>query len=142
MQGRRYTQKHIERLTKLRQLVDSGYRISDVANLQDGELDRIVSRIPVSDTNPAPELSIPIELPKTPMRQISPITALPPESYIKHSHMLIDEMNESGLESLLSRALVSMPTIAFLDRVILPLTLQIGSNWASGVIRWVPDASS
>ncbi|HPQ42083.1 MAG TPA: MerR family transcriptional regulator [bacterium] len=143
---RRYTRENIERLTKLRRAVDVGYRIGDIAHMSDQELDSLV----VSSSGPRKNL-VPMPSPRavsgtkpdrddldesvreTAEEGKQSLTA--GERYIERALFYIDEMNESGLEALLSQASISMTQIDYLDSLVLPLTRLIGTKWHIGEIR-------
>ncbi|MBN1296374.1 cobalamin B12-binding domain-containing protein [bacterium] len=143
---RRYTPKSIERLTKLRRAVDMGYRIGDIAHMSDQELDGLVaSRVgahkrhfPMSSHGVVSELEWNhVDSSRTDGKKVveSQDSQAVVERYIEWALSYIDEMNESGLEALLSRASISMTQIEFLDFLVLPLTCLIGHRWHIGEIR-------
>lgn len=143
---RRYTRENIERLTKLRRAVDAGYRIGDIAHMSDSELDNLVvsgigrDRRMLPMPSPANILDGVFESEDSakPVREAADSetqTSEPAARYIEKAINYIDDMNESGLEALLSKASIAMTLPEYLDKLILPLTRLIGRKWHIGDIR-------
>ena len=124
---RRYTHENIDRLTKLRQTVDAGYRIGDIAHMSNTELENLAA----IKTGPAKDM-----LPFQPDFSSTVIESSEEvNEYINGAYRYIQDMNEAGLENLLSRASITMTQPEFLDKVILPLTKMVGDKWHIGEIR-------
>lgn len=128
---RRYTQENIIRLTKLRQLVEQGYRIGDVAHMSDVELDRL---LPSGRGRPVVMVADPIAGDVSDQVDLPDLSA-DANAYIAQALDLIQDMNEAGLETLLSRASIAMSVPDLVDTVILPLTKAVGDRWHTGRFR-------
>lgn len=129
---RRYTAAHVARLTKLRQIVDAGYRIGDIVTLSEDELDDLLQHIQPTKSARATVFPTPA---KTAFSNDYEGSMIPAESYIQRALRCIDEMDATCLEAYLSRASISMSQVTFLEQVILPLAKEIGNRWHSGIIR-------
>lgn len=143
---RRYSLTDIEKLTKLRHLLESGYRIGDIAGLASEDLDRLLIEAggqSVAGTGMHDEISNgPVPRRKDALPEDSGFAGSRVSDGIPEDSMVIDQaldligdMNESGLEELLSRASISMTVPELLDRVMLPLTRRVGDKWHSGELR-------
>jgi MerR family transcriptional regulator, light-induced transcriptional regulator len=135
---RRYTQENIRRLKLLKRSVDLGYRIGDIADMSDDALNELIEgqtfKKPVSSEGHSAGQTF--ETNDQPQSNVSYSGAvLDSTSWVQRSINLIQDMNESGLEVLLSRASISMSMPEYLDNVILPLTKAVGDKWHTGELR-------
>lgn len=134
---RRYTQENISRLKMLKRAVDAGYRIGDIADMSDDALLKLIEgqtfKNPESSESSEGQTFEKNNLPNSSISHSENV--LDSISWVQRSLNLIQDMNEAGLEALLSRASISMSIPEYLDSVILPLTKAVGDKWHTGELR-------
>jgi methylmalonyl-CoA mutase cobalamin-binding domain/chain len=117
---RLYTQEDIDRLRLMKQAVDGGRRISDVAGLTLQELREIVegdrayagadSKTKLSDQPGS-------------------------NDYLDHSLKALDRLDKDGLERTLKEAAISIGNNRLRKEVIIPLMHAVGDRWRDGTLR-------
>ncbi|UCG53426.1 MAG: MerR family transcriptional regulator [Candidatus Latescibacterota bacterium] len=117
---RLYTQKDIERLRLLREAVDGGRRISDVATLELTQLKTLVQ----NDRATAP-----------PPRREEPGQAGPATEVLDRCLEALDRLDQHALEAVLEEAAVSLGTHVLRRDVIAPLMHAVGNRWREGSLR-------
>jgi len=105
---RRYTEREVARLRRLRAAVEAGHRIGDVADLDDATLERLVARAP------------------GPMATASP---RPPREELLQAANALDLRR---LESRLSMEMHALGPVAFAREVAGPLLRELGERWERG----------
>ena len=100
---RRYRASDLERLRRLKAAVDAGYRISEVARLDEDALDEL-------------------------LRPQRAATDPPLEAVLD----TLDRLDGSELHRLLSLQLATLGPVRFAGTVAVPLLHEIGARWASG----------
>jgi DNA-binding transcriptional MerR regulator/methylmalonyl-CoA mutase cobalamin-binding subunit len=122
--GRRlYTDADIDRLLQLKKATAMGWRISDVAQLPQGELDKLLDAELQGQQQGL---------------QPGPAVALSSEtggSYLQRCILAIEELNPWKLDSLLASASVAMSVPRLLDELVAPLLATIGERWHKGELR-------
>jgi DNA-binding transcriptional MerR regulator/methylmalonyl-CoA mutase cobalamin-binding subunit len=114
---RLYTDKDIERLSLLRQTVQSGHNIGRVVGLPSEELRRLIAEASALDS--ANEV--------TP----SPTSASPLDEGLR----AIDKLDAWALERYLARSASSLGTAVLIDQVVVPLLKYLGEGWREGSVR-------
>ncbi len=109
-QERLYPMEQVERLKRIRLLLDMGYRPGKVAHLEDEELQKLIDR----NTN----------LSKTKIKNNSSHEEL--EALLRH----IETHNTSTLRSALQHALIRKGLAPFVTQLVAPLTTAVGMAWA------------
>ncbi|MGD8700243.1 MAG: MerR family transcriptional regulator [Gemmatimonadales bacterium] len=124
---RLYSDDDIDRLRLLRQAIEAGRRIGQLAELTSDELARLVQE----DERASLDL-------------VDAETASPPrgapEHFLAQSLAACQEMNAFELDAILSRAAVSLEAMDLVDHVITPLMIEIGDLWHDG--RLLPSQES
>ncbi len=116
---RLYTESDIERLKLLKRAIDGGRGIGHVATLPDDELQRLVAA-----DGPLPAAG-----------QAAGPGAAPPERLVAGCLEAIHLLDPKSLEECLLRASIGMPTLRFLEDVVMPLMDQVGERWHEGKLR-------
>ena len=120
--GRRlYADTDIEHLLKLKQATSAGWRISDVAKLSAGELEKLVA-VEFQTAEKTESASEKGEFDTG-------------GSYLTRCLEAIEEMNPRKLDTLLSSASVAMSIPRLLDDLVAPLLITIGERWHQGELR-------
>lgn len=117
---RLYTERDIERLKLLKRAIDGGRGIGHVADLPDDELQRLVA---ADGTLPAASQAAGPGADDTPGRLVASCLEA------------IDLLDPKSLEECLLRASIGMPTLRFLEDVVMPLMDQVGERWHNGRLR-------
>jgi DNA-binding transcriptional MerR regulator/methylmalonyl-CoA mutase cobalamin-binding subunit len=117
---RLYTERDIERLKLLKQAIQGGRGIGSVALLPDLELQRLVSADGSSPAAP-PAVAAP--------------AAEPSEHHVATCLEAVRRLDAAALEDRLLAASISMPTLRFLDEVVMPLMHRVGELWHQGEVR-------
>jgi methanogenic corrinoid protein MtbC1 len=116
---RLYSDEDVERLALLGRAVDEGRKISRVAELSLEELRELVREDEVE------------------RREASPPEALGRTSaavLLERATSAVQEMDQRGLERLLTRAAMAHPVPVTLDRIVSPLLGVIGDGWEDGTL--------
>lgn len=122
--GRRlYTDADIDRLLQLKKATAMGWRISDVAQLPQGELDKLLETELQGQQQ---------ALQPAPLETLSSETG---DSYLQRCILAIEELNPWKLDSLLASASVAMSIPRLLDELVAPLLSTIGERWHRGELR-------
>lgn len=116
---RMYSDDDIERLGLLRQLTDTGLRISNIANLGTVELRDLYQKEHE-------------KYGRTPLTTGSKERL---QGRIDACMKAIVDMDPVALERELQVAVVEMGTVSFLSRLVHPLLVKIGEDWRSGQLR-------
>ncbi|HSH93902.1 MAG TPA: MerR family transcriptional regulator [Roseimicrobium sp.] len=117
---RLYSDEEVDRLIMLRQATEAGHNIGSVAGLQSSELQEILKQSPA--VSPASA--------KTPAR-----TCVDASEFVDACIEETLELDDVGLEEVLSRASVELGHQGLLQNVIVPLTRRIGDQWQEGTLR-------
>ena len=121
--GRRlYTEDHVAKLRLLKQLVDGGRRISDVADLDLATLRETASE-DASEAVVGPRL--------TPRRAVG--------GYLAACMEAVDRLDRHGLEQALDTALVALSRPRLRADVLVPLIHALGERWQAGTWRVVHE---
>jgi MerR family transcriptional regulator, light-induced transcriptional regulator len=129
---RLYSEEDIRRLALLREAVELGHNISQVADLSAEALTALVRR--------AADPSLPAGLPaatRPPTGAVSPprpsTAGLGTEAaFLERALNAVKSMDTKGLESVLNRGSMALGPAALVDGVLLPLLSQIGVLWRQG----------
>lgn len=111
---RLYSDRDVERLTRLRLLTEAGRAISQVAELTDKEAKALLAE---DREAAAPDA-------RTHSHAVSP------DRLVDTAFHFVQTMNDGELEYTLRRSAVTLGAAAFLDRVVGPLLHRIGRAWA------------
>ncbi len=115
---RLYTDADIERLLLIRRALDSGFQIGNVASLENEEIQRLFAGAEV----------IPFE------RRVGP-EANRIDHHIHECLERIMDLDDEGLERQLEAASVELSRIDLLDRLLVPLMMEVGNACAEGRLR-------
>ena len=116
---RLYSEAEVERLTLLREAVEAGYRISNIARLPADDLRQLLVSAPAK-----PETA----------ESASSKTHLPAHEFGARSLEAVQRMDAHALEDALTRALIVFGHQGLLRLVIGPLTRDLGDLWAKGLL--------
>lgn len=123
--GRRlYTDRDLDKLRLLREAVDSGRRISDVATLEVEELDALVRE----DRATAP-------LGPRAGRRPRPVPADSDEAFLERALTAATDLDARGMERLLAEASVQRTAASLRNDILRPLLERLGEGWRTGEIR-------
>lgn len=111
---RLYSDRDVERLTRLRQLTEAGRSISQVAELSDEEARSLLAE----DQEAAAPDSRPTGY------------SVSPDRLVDTAFHFVQIMNDGELEYTLRRAAVTLGAASFLEQVVTPLLYRIGEAWA------------
>ena len=114
---RLYREDDIHRLELLGKLTKAGHSIGTIAKLSTGELENLIGEIK--------------ETSGTKQRVEKQDKSL----YLKRGLQAIEELDEKGLEEILSRASVDLSQPELIQEVIVPMIKNIGEKWKNGSIR-------
>jgi methanogenic corrinoid protein MtbC1 len=114
---RLYSDADIERLKLLRHAIEAGRRIGQLADLTSEELARLVQEDERATRD------------ETETGGLSP-QYTDPGQFLAQSLAAVNEMDAPELESVLSRAAVSLDAMNLIDHVITPLMIRIGELWS------------
>jgi MerR family transcriptional regulator, light-induced transcriptional regulator len=124
--GRRlYTDADIDRLLQLKKATAMGWRISDVAQLPQGELDTLLETELQGQQQALQQGQGPVETG----------SSATGDSYLQRCILAIEELNPWKLDSLLASASVAMSIPRLLDELVAPLLATIGARWHKGELR-------
>ena len=115
--GRVYEEGHIRRLLLLRDLVDRGHAIGQVAHLSDGELERLLAGPPAAEGFTKPEA-----------KGLAGVDGLKPLV------AAIDQFDGAGANIRLGRLAVLLPADELVGKVVLPLMRLVGDRWQNGTL--------
>ena len=132
--GRVYTEEQIGRLQLLRQLVDQGHAIGQVAKLEDRQLRKLLGHEPVAGGTGSPaRRGVPVKQGST--KQDSVDIGAPPlaDEILAPLFEALDRYDYAATDRELSRlaAAVGQPR-EFVYSVALPLMRRIGQDWHEG----------
>ena len=116
---RLYSDEDVRRLGLLRRALDAGWRISDVAGLDDEELESLVRE--ANDFNPL-------------MPEQAGVRSYP-DGHLSRCFEAIVEMDGDQLRRQLENASVDLSRIDLLDCVLVPLMHRVGDGCAAGWLR-------
>jgi DNA-binding transcriptional MerR regulator len=119
---RMYSPRDVARLVLCRRAVESGHRISQLAELGTEALEALleVDREPQSSADDRHR-------------------AATPSVHVKACLQAVNRLDERGLEISLRRAAAVLPRLSLMDDVIAPLLAEIGRRWASGLLEIVHE---
>lgn len=121
--GRRlYTEDDVDKLRLLKQLVDGGRRISDVADLPLAELRELAAE-DASEAVVAPRLKPPGSI----------------GGHLAACFEAVDRLDRHGLEQALDAALVALSRPRLREEVLVPLIHALGERWQDGSWRVVHE---
>jgi DNA-binding transcriptional MerR regulator/methylmalonyl-CoA mutase cobalamin-binding subunit len=143
--GRRlYSDQDIRRLLLLHRATSSGHRIGNIANLNAEELiemtaedNRAALSLNKYGLNGTTEDDSRTQNFDSGIRE-------PAESdyFLNQSLLAVEELDQKGLEEILSQGVVALGRITLTKKVILPLMEQIGELWRQGTFRIVHEHMS
>lgn len=114
---RLYCEEDIHRLELLGKLTKAGHSIGTIAKLPTGELENLIGEInKTAGTKTHGE-------------------RWDKSLYLKIGLQAIEDLDEKGLEEILSRASVDLSQPELIQEVIMPMIKKIGDNWKNGSIR-------
>ena len=116
---RLYSDEDVNRLALLRQALDAGWRISNVAGLDDQDLERLVRE--------AGDVIQPAIEPDAVRSRM--------DVHLKQSIEAVVNMDGDGLRRQLERASADLSRIDLLDNVLVPLMHRVGDGCAAGWLR-------
>jgi DNA-binding transcriptional MerR regulator/methylmalonyl-CoA mutase cobalamin-binding subunit len=144
---RLYSDRDVERLTRLHLLSEAGRPIGLVAGLSDGEAEALLQEDRTRG-RAAPQTQA--------TQEAAPGTATP--SLVDAAYDRVSALDGDGLEVALRRAAVTLGAHSFLEEVVGPLLHRVGAAWAQGdmgtaeehlctsvterVLAWLSDPSS
>lgn len=129
---RAFSDADIARLRLLRQAVEAGHSISQIAQLGDRALHRLVLQ-----ANPtAPFARVSVSGDSSPNEGSAEKTG---EAFVESALRQVLLLDTPALESVLGRAAVELPRQAFLKWVILPLFERVGEMWQAGQLKAVSE---
>ena len=109
--GRLYTEAHIARLRRIKQLVDRGHSIGQLAPLHEAQLEALLERTSGGAGSP--------DLAQLRARFIA----------------AIERIDARGAQQILGRAALLLGTRTLLLDLVAPLLREIGARWAEGTLR-------
>jgi methanogenic corrinoid protein MtbC1 len=123
---RLYSDADVERLRSLSKAVRLGRRISDVVELSDDELARVVREDESHSQSPA-------RGEPSPEDRAGDVSSSP-DPWIAEALRLVSSLDEARLEHMLERASIRLGAISFLERIAAPFMARIGDAWHAGAI--------
>jgi len=131
---RLYSESDIRRLSMLQQAIGAGWRIGQVAQLPDGEVEKLLESTPRSRTQPVP-LAIASVSERT--KVVSPARPSRPEleSYLEP----IWALDSDTLRRRLEEALLTETRQQVIETVVSPLVEEVGNQWANNSMRPVHE---
>lgn len=116
---RLYSEQDVRRLLLLQQVVAAGYRIGDVAGMTDENLSGLA---PFSEGTAEP---------------LNPVTERPPEAsaHLDACLAAIERLDGAKLNLTLEQAAFELSRPSLIDQLILPLMVELGERWETGVFR-------
>jgi DNA-binding transcriptional MerR regulator len=141
---RLYSDQDIQRLLLLHRATVRGHRIGNIANLSDAELLEMTAE----DDRAALSLSrygLTGETKEDSSDQNSHTGIHDAEEtnyYLTRSLSAVEELDQKGLEEILSQGVVALGRIALTEKVIIPLMEKIGDLWSQGRFRIVHEHMS
>ncbi|MEM6454228.1 MAG: MerR family transcriptional regulator [Acidobacteriota bacterium] len=148
-QRRLYSDADIERLKLLKQAIQEGRAIGQVANLSDEDLRSLIAEDqaalaalrasttgkPINPfgtatpgTSPAPGAPAPVNDP-----MLVPPASIP--QYLRDAMIAIENLDSRRLSHLLQQASVSLSQVNLIDQFIVPMMRQVGDRWRQGQLR-------
>lgn len=119
---RLYSDAQIDRLLLLKSVTDAGRAISQVADLDDGELRALADE----DRAASRRVAEPVVPKGSPDRLRASLDV---------ALQAVDEMDAAALEAELRRGVVSFGAESFMDGLVAPLLRAIGERWSRGELR-------
>jgi len=116
--GRLYSDVDVRRLKLLKRLTDTGHSIGGIANLDQAELERMVTAGPASPG---------VEPPAGEDDAFGDVC----ERFLA----LVERFEVHDAERLLARASVAYEPLAFVTRVVVPILHEVGERWEDGRLR-------
>ncbi len=141
---RLYSEADVQRLTLLKELVEAGHTISQIAELEVDALRALVRREAVSvdaepDVRNGRDESPQQGGSSTGARQLGTSQAgmagaasITPAGTLERALRAVHTLNGRELESVLSRAALALTPVEVVDEVVVPLLGQIGHQWQQG----------
>lgn len=129
---RLYSDTDIERLRLLGRAVNSGHNISSVAALSDGKLAELLA--PASGKDDASLWRGAGDLRASAVKVMGNRQDLVDSALIR-----IKQLDDKGLEDLLSQAAIMLPRHQFLQDLLIPILREIGGLWARGDLKIVHE---
>jgi DNA-binding transcriptional MerR regulator/methylmalonyl-CoA mutase cobalamin-binding subunit len=117
-----YAKSDIEKLTLLKQAVERGHSISQIAAMSRSELSELLASTPAQAMSPAGVANGAYRLES-------------PESYRQQSLLAAADLDPKRLEQILADAVVNLSRSDFIHRVVVPLLHMVGDRWSSGKLR-------
>jgi DNA-binding transcriptional MerR regulator/methylmalonyl-CoA mutase cobalamin-binding subunit len=121
---RLYSDDDVRRLLLLRRALESGWQISQVARLEDRELEKLIGD-GAADASAAPERAT----------RDAATTSGPVSGHLERCVRWIHELDGEGLLRQLEQASVDLNRVELIDRLVVPLIEQVGRDCAEGRMR-------
>jgi DNA-binding transcriptional MerR regulator/methylmalonyl-CoA mutase cobalamin-binding subunit len=115
---RLYSQRHIERLSLLRDVTQAGHTIGHVAKLSTDKLRELAGQAPLPDN-----LNV---------RPVKEVPATGP--FLYECVAAIKSLDARALDDALKRGATSLGAVGLLQRVVAPLAQDIGEMWREGTL--------
>jgi len=116
-----YTDKEVERLSLLREAIEKGFSIGQIAHLSNDQISSMIA---------TPEKSLDLGI-STSNQSI--------EQYIENCLAAIAEIDTQKLDEILTKAQVELNPSILIDDLIVPLLYKIGILWQEGKLRIVEE---
>lgn len=126
---RLYSEADVRKLSLLKELVDAGHKISQIAPMEPSELRALIQRDAGMTHDPAEEAGV---LAKGPPRAEGGDELA--RTYLEEAVLAVRGMRRSGLEQLLRRAAAHLTPSEVVNGVVLPLLHRIGGEWEAGEV--------
>ena len=122
---RLYSDADVDRILLLRRVVDAGRAIGTVAELTIPELQKLAAEDEEARADRA----------RAEGSGAVPLGSAAQADVVEEAFAAVRALDPDGLEQFLRREVVSMGGEAFLDRLVAPLLVEIGSSWREGRLR-------
>lgn len=126
---RLYSEADVRKLSLLKELVDAGHKISQIAPMEPSELRALIQR----DGGISPEAPERADVPAVGSSRAGRGDELA-RSYLEEALLAVRGMRHSGLEQLLRRAAAQLTPSEVVNGVVLPLLHRIGGEWEAGEV--------
>lgn len=113
---RLYSDDDVERLLLLNRVTSAGRRISSMAQLATGELQRMASEDAEAQF----------------VSRNAEVASMRPEPHLAVSLSAVESLDARRLETSLMRAMVALPALVLIEEVVGPLLERIGERWEHG----------
>lgn len=135
---RLYSESDIRRLVLLRELVDAGHNISQVARLDAGELERLIRRERRFDEDPLAAVRRPLAAEPPGAEEpgeaglVAAGNGTETVALLQAALVAVEQEEPLELERVLNRAAVRLTPGPLVDGVMVPLLRRVGRHWQEG----------